>query len=281
MELRKDIGNDRSDVLNLQQLLNQKGFACIVDGVFGDNTEKCVCAAQKSFGLIPNGIANDIFLSVLKKSLTQGSPVQVVNIQPKISIPVVVSIGTKGPLTFDTVKQSMPYASDFNINRFLDPLNLTVVQYQINTPQRLACFLAQVAHESSCLQYTKELADGSTYDKQPLARDLGNTQPGDGPRYKGRGLIQVTGKYNYEQLSKDLGGDFLNHPELLEQPKLATLTAGWFWNKRNLNQYCDSGDFRSLTQKINGGLNGWESRVNYYIASQKALGIVPQVKPVK
>jgi len=283
MELRKGIDNNREDVISLQTLLNQKGFVCTIDGVFGDDTEKRVCAVQKSFSLIPNGIANDIFMSILRRSMTPERTVTVqVNLQPKVSTTsIVVPVGANGPLTFDMIKKTMIYAQDVNINKFLGPLNDTLTRYQITTPIRIACFLAQIAHESSCLQFVRELADGSAYDKQPLARDLGNTQPGDGPKYKGRGLIQVTGKYNYEQLSKDLGGDFLTHPELLEQPKLAALTAGWYWNKRNLNQYCDSGDFRMLTLKINGGFNGWDSRVTYYLYAQKALGIEPQVKPVK
>src|SRR5689334_19953519 len=123
MELRKGIDNDRSGVVELQTLLNQKGFVCSVDGIFGDGTERCVCAAQKTFGLIPNGIANDIFLSVLKKSLVLGSvtppPVQLLSYQDVKRVQAAVNSTLGGLLTADILKQSMPYASDFNIQRFL------------------------------------------------------------------------------------------------------------------------------------------------------------------
>lgn len=134
--------------------------------------------------------------------------------------------------------------------------------------RRLRYFLAQVAHESCGLTYTKELASGKAYEGR---RDLGNTQKGDGVRYKGRGYIQITGRANYEALSKDLRIDCVNHPEMLEQPHWALMSALWFWRKKALNRYADKDAFTELTKRINGGTNGlqdrlgWLSKANKYI----------------
>lgn len=139
--------------------------------------------------------------------------------------------------------------------------------------RRLRYFLAQVAHESCGLIYTKELASGAEYDTGRKARMLGNTpeKDGDGQRYKGRGYIQITGRANYEALAKDLRIDCVNHPEMLEQPHWALMSALWFWRKKALNRYADKDAFTELTKRINGGTNGlqdrlgWLSKANKYI----------------
>ena len=181
--------------------------------------------------------------------------------------------------------------SKANAQKFLKPIADTCDKYGINTPARILCFLAQVGHESGGLYYTEELASGKAYEGR---KDLGNTQPGDGPRYKGRGLIQITGRANYASLSKDLGADFINNPALLggknvtacteEQLKYAALSAGWYWNKTNLNAYADKIDisktieadpnlqaFKDLTKRINGGYNGLQDRVARFKAGQKSF----------
>lgn len=122
-------------------------------------------------------------------------------------------------------------------------------------------FLAQIGHESGQLRYTEELASGKAYEGR---LDLGNKLPGDGVKYKGRGLIQITGKSNYAQAMLDLNLPLLEKPELLAQPDYACLSAGWYWNKNNLNSYCDSNDFVKLTRKINGGTNGLADRQMLY-----------------
>lgn len=173
--------------------------------------------------------------------------------------------------------------------KFLPYILETCERYEINTPIRQLCFLAQVGHESGGLFYTEELASGAAYEGR---KNLGNTQPGDGVRFKGRGLIQITGRANYKSIGNSLGIDFIKTPTLLggknvkvcspEQLKYAALSAGWFWNSRKLNTIADliniktsidAGsnieNFKLITKKINGGYNGLPDRLNRYKAGLK------------
>ena len=142
----------------------------------------------------------------------------------------------------------------------------------INTKLRKAAFIAQTAHESGGFYYREELASGDAYEGR---LDLGNTQPGDGRRYKGRGYIQLTGRANYAEAGRDLGLDLLNFPELAAQPKNAARIAVWFWNKKGLNSLADQGPaaFDSITRRINGALRGKPQRDAIY---QRALQILPE-----
>jgi len=151
---------------------------------------------------------------------------------------------------------------------FLPFLNATMSQYEINTPARKRMFLAQVGHESGQLTYVKELASGLAYEGR---KDLGNTALGDGSTYKGRGLIQLTGKANYIAASLDLDLPLLDKPELLETPEYACRVAGWFWNKNNCNSLCDLGLFEELTKRINGGMNGYPDRYKLYQRALQAI----------
>lgn len=135
----------------------------------------------------------------------------------------------------------------------------------VNTPLRIAHFMAQIEHESGGFKYLKELGNDnylSKYDTGQLAKNLGNTpeKDGDGQKYRGRGYIQITGLANYKELSKDTSIDFVKNPELLEQEPNAILSALWFWNKRKLNQFADLDDIKTITKKINGGYNGFDDR---------------------
>lgn len=172
----------------------------------------------------------------------------------------------------DTLLAIMPAAGRPRAALFCGPLTEAMAAYGINTPERVAAFLAQVAHESGSLRYVRELASGEAYEGR---KDLGNTQPGDGVRFKGRGLIQITGRSNYSDCSESLFGHrstLLDHPELLEQPGYATMSAGWFWNSRNLNALADAGQFEAITRRINGGLNGQADRLAHY---HRALEVLP------
>lgn len=173
-------------------------------------------------------------------------------------------------LTAEQLKACMPYASPANIDRFLQPLNDTMAKYQINTPARVAMFLAQLAHESGSLRYVEEIASGEAYEGR---KDLGNTEPGDGKRFKGRGLIQITGRANYRAVGKALAYDFLSDPEAMEKPGAAAMVSGWFWDAKGLNAWADKGDFKRVTKIINGAYNGLKDRLEHWYRCQKALGI--------
>lgn len=151
---------------------------------------------------------------------------------------------------------------------FLAPLNAAMVEFGITTPARQASFLAQVGHESGQFRYVSELASGRAYEGRA---DLGNTQPGDGMRFKGRGLLQVTGRSNYAACSKALGLDLLAKPELLEQTVNACRSAGWFWQTKGLNALADAGDQEKVTRRINGGVNGLAERLALFAVAQRVL----------
>ena len=144
-----------------------------------------------------------------------------------------------------------------------------LAKYGITTPLRLAHFFSQIAHESGGFKYLAELGGKSYFDKYEGRKDLGNTQKGDGYKFKGRGYIQVTGRANYSEISKDLKIDFINNPELLEQEVNAMVSALWFWNKRKLNQFADLDDIKTITKKINGGYNGLKERREYLTQYKK------------
>ncbi len=176
-------------------------------------------------------------------------------------------------ITAEILKKIYVHAKSTAIDAFIGPLNETMEKYEISTALRQAHFLAQVGHESGELRYVRELASGQAYDIGKLAESLGNTpeDDDDGERYKGRGLIQITGTANYKALSKDLGCDFLANPERLEEPVYAAMSAGWFWNKRKLNRLADLDDLKRITKRINGGLNGLEDRKRLYELAKTAI----------
>ncbi|SIQ22278.1 Predicted chitinase [Janthinobacterium sp. TND4EL3] len=151
---------------------------------------------------------------------------------------------------------------------FLPALNAAMAEFGINTPARQASFLAQLAHESGQLVYVRELASGAAYEGR---KDLGNVQPGDGARFRGRGLIQVTGRSNYAACGKALGLDLLAKPDLLEQTANACRSAGWFWQSRGLNALADAGDQVAVTRRVNGGTNGLAERLAYFKTAQRVL----------
>ena len=171
-------------------------------------------------------------------------------------------------ITKEKIKKIYPFATKENIDKYFPYLEDIYKNTDINTVLRFGAFLAQIGHESGQLRYVKELASGQAYEGR---KDLGNTEKGDGVKYKGRGLIQITGRSNYSNLSKDLGVDFISNPELLELPEYAVKSAVWFWNKRRLNTFADIPDFEKITRIINGGLNGYKDRLDLYERAKKYL----------
>lgn len=151
---------------------------------------------------------------------------------------------------------------------YVEPLNAAMQEFDINTPEREAMFIAQVAHESGGFIYTKELASGEQYQGR---KDLGDIDPGMGAWTKGRGLIEITGVKNYEAASAYFGLDFMFDPEQLEKPEISCRVAGWFWKTHGCNEAADKGDFLRVTKIINGGTNGFADRQAYYKRATEVL----------
>ena len=168
-----------------------------------------------------------------------------------------------------------------------DWMNKTCPSYEIDTPQEYCHFLAQACHETDHFKTLREYASGTKYEGRA---DLGNTQPGDGPKFRGRGIFQTTGRANYLQLGIKQGRRdvFINAPELLEQPQYAVWSACEFWKMRGLNDAANQIDGCMLKKKfrgsvidvspvefisitINGGYNGMDERKKYYAIAQKVL----------
>lgn len=196
----------------------------------------------------------------------------------------------------------MPLAVE-RVPFYLDHLNAAMEEFGIDTPARQAAFLSQAAHESAQLRdlvenlnYSADSlisiwprrfspAEAKDYARQPerIANKVyagrmgnGNESSGDGWRYRGRGIFQITGRGNYAACSKDLFNDegvLIEQPELLEQPQSACRSAAWFWNHRELSQWADADDFKTITIRINGGLSGWTDRVGYYERAKNAMEV--------
>lgn len=165
------------------------------------------------------------------------------------------------------LRRIYPFAGA-KIDVFLAPLNAAMAEFDIITLARQASFIAQVGHESGQLRYVREIASGAAYEGR---KDLGNTQPGDGVRFRGRGLVQITGRSNYTAAMMALDIDCVEHPELLELPVNACRSAGWFWKTHGLNELADAGDQVKVTRRINGGTNGLADRLALFEVAKRVL----------
>lgn len=205
-------------------------------------------------------------------------------------------------LTEEILKASMPKALEANIKAYVEPLRIATAKFGVDTPIRLACFISQMAHESSCLaakvenlnysalglmntfgKYFKTIDHANKYARQPekianyvYANRLGNGDEasGDGWKYRGRGPFQITGEKNYTLCGKAIGVDLVANPDLLLIPEYGALAAGWFWSSNNLNRYADLNTidgYTKLTKAINGGYNGLNERIVFLSLAKKAL----------
>ncbi|WP_052713297.1 glycoside hydrolase family 19 protein [Pseudoalteromonas rubra] len=200
------------------------------------------------------------------------------------------------------IQEIMPHARIDNIRYYLNALNSVLSEYEITTPLRVAHFLAQIGHESGSLRYTQEnlnysavalssvfgkyfptSAMASDYARKPekianrvYADRMGNGDEasGDGWRYRGRGLIQLTGKHNYQQCGEAIGQDLLSQPELVcSDPDVAVRSACFYWQSRKLNALADQDELVTITRKINGGLHGLEDRAAFLNRAKQFMSI--------
>jgi putative chitinase len=184
--------------------------------------------------------------------------------------PVSPSVGAGPEVTSEQLRAVMPNLTQARADEVLPYLNAAMAEADISTPKREAMFLAQLAHESQGLTQFTEYASGREYEGRV---DLGNTQPGDGVRYRGRGAIQLTGRANYRDAGAALGLDLEQNPQRAADLDVAFRTSAWFWNKHDLNAQADRADVRGATRRINGGLNGIDDRLAYYARAQQVLDL--------
>ncbi|NWC38337.1 glycoside hydrolase family 19 protein [Pseudomonas tolaasii] len=175
------------------------------------------------------------------------------------------------PITEQQLLQILPNAGR-QAGVFVSALNTAMNRYAIVGPLRVAAFIAQTGHESGQLRLVREIWGPTAQQLGYEGRaDLGNTVKGDGSKFRGRGLIQITGRANYTACGEALGLDLINQPALLELPQYAAMSAAWFWATRGLNTLADQKDFTKITRRINGGLNGQADRQSLY---DKALQVL-------
>lgn len=180
-------------------------------------------------------------------------------------------------VTREQILAIMPNAKD-KVDVYLSYINGYADTFKINTPLRMAHYLAQIAHESGELRYTKEIGNKAyfvKYDNGKLKNMLGNLKDGDGYKYRGRGLIQITGRANYQQYQNShfCKGNVMDEPELLEKPLGAVKSSMWWWMEHGLNEKADKDQVLAITKVVNGGKNGLESRKTYLKRAKTALGI--------
>ncbi|MDQ3021301.1 MAG: peptidoglycan-binding protein [Bacteroidota bacterium] len=250
-----------------QAFLNEHGFNLgEPDGDFGKNTETATKKYQSDHNLEADGCVGE---NTWKAAIAEG--LQMASSGPEIP-EANAAAPTGSGLTFAQLKKIMIGAKTSDIETFIEPIKTVMEKYEINTPLRIAHFLAQLGHESGSMRYKQEIASGAAYEGR---RDLGNTQTGDGRKFKGHGLIQITGRANHTAYAKYVGDlDLIDNPERLgSEPAHSAGAAAWFWMTKNLNSYADNDDVLTITKRINGGTNGLQDRKDYLVRAKRALGM--------
>lgn len=179
-------------------------------------------------------------------------------------------------LTDGQLAQICPKLVAAKLQSYLPHLNRALQTYRVDSMSRSAAFVAQLAHESGEFRWMEEIwgpTDAQRRYEPPgtLAARLGNTQRGDGKLFKGRGPIQITGRFNYAKFGARLGIDLVSQPALAATPEVAFATAGLYWQSNGLNELADAQNFVAITRKINGGTNGLADRQRYYALAQRVL----------
>jgi putative chitinase len=254
----KGCPNSPVDVRTIQLLLNLNasripGFVPVdSDGLTGKST----LIAMQAFGRAVLGVTE-----VLERVDAES--------------PTLAALAAGMPPEFSEAKLHgvMVNARRERIVSFFAPLQEVMTKYQIDSPLRRAHFLAQVGHESAELLYVEEIANGDAYEGRV---DLGNTEPGDGRRFKGRGLIQLTGRTNYRDYGRTIGVDLEgndNWKRVSTDPALTVDVAGWFWRNKELNAVADTDDVQLVTRRVNGGLNGLADRTRQLTRAKFFLSV--------
>ncbi len=241
----QDVGERSRAVLHSEKLLQQLGLnPGKVDGFFDKNTLRASRRFERKHGGGSDGSIGTAQLNKMEKVVREQG------------------------VTLNQLRRIMPNLPLSRAKELLPHLNKAMAEAKITTEKRKAMFLAQLAHESVELRYFEEIASGAAYEGRT---DLGNTRPGDGKRFKGRGPIQLTGRANYRAAGRALDLPLEKNPRMVSRPSVGFRTSAWFWNSRGLNKYADAGNFREVTRRINGGYNGYEDRLKYYRRALQVL----------
>lgn len=202
-------------------------------------------------------------------------------------------------ISYETLNECFADSSEEDVLKYYEAFKYACDEYEINTPKRVAAFISQVAHESAHLTAVRENLNyssqgllktfrkyftpalASKYHRKPemianrvYANRMGNGDEasGDGWRFRGRGLIQLTGRDNYTRFAADMEMTLDEAVEYLETPEGAMMSAAWFWDSRDLNTYADKGDIVTVSKRVNGGTNGLAERKEIYYHALKVLG---------
>ncbi|WP_218003903.1 glycoside hydrolase family 19 protein [Nocardia pneumoniae] len=184
--------------------------------------------------------------------------------------------GNMGPLTLEQLEKIFPETAQGTLRKYLPYLNQAMRDHGIETPKRVAAFLAQIGVETDDLKTLTEYGDAAYFNRNygphsSVGPTLGNSRSGDGARFRGRGAMQLTGRNNYRAAGEALEVDFVGKPELAADPKYAFATAAWYWDSRNLNDLADESDIGAITRAVNGGDNGSSERNENYRRARKVL----------
>ena len=254
-------GMKGTQVAQWQNFLKSQGFTLKVDGDFGKTTAAITKEFQKENGLKADGIVGKVTLDLADKLGSEFSK------PPK-----------GDGITEELLKKIFSATKADQRNRFVAPFNLFLPQYKITSKLQIAAFIATGGIETDYLRTTSEYASGKDYEGR---KDLGNTQPGDGMRFKGHGFFQTTGRFNHKKVTEatfsKLGIDFEKDPHRLEEIDIAVESACIFWRDNNLSKWADKGDFFGVSGKVNRGDSTkkamhYDKRLALY---EKCMSILP------
>jgi predicted chitinase len=210
-------------VSDLQRAVGRLGSGVAVTGELGETTQRTLQRYQRHANIAPTGALGPTTLAGLERSLAAS-------------------------ITLEELRAFAPGVDERTARTWLPYLNQSMAHASIDNEARKAAYLAHLAHETDHFRTFEEYASGWAYEGR---LDLGNTRPGDGARYKGRGAIQLTGRTNYQEIGRRLGVDLEKHPELVETPEYAFLVSAEYWKRHDLNRLADRGDFEGITDVIN------------------------------
>jgi putative chitinase len=255
-----DRGQSDLRIKSLQRQLKLLGlYLEKIDGIFGPVTEEGVKSFQQQTGLVVDGQGGPATQEALRQRLLsdEASPEEA---SPEIDNPKTPA----GALGKNIVTaEELRKLGWVNISEpMINDLNNCLQRYSITTPARIRHFISQCSHESGFGKWSMEIASGAAYEGR---KNLGNVRPGDGPRFKGAGYIQLTGRKNYQDFADNIGDPKIMEGAAYVARKYPWTSAGFWWEKNGMNALCDRGaSVKEITKKVNGGYNGLKEREKYY-----------------